>query len=537
MILFPYQQIMERRIYDAWNECKNVLTVAPCGWGKTALFCKILSDETGGSVVLTHRAELIMQISLTLGYWETPHRIVGPKQLVNACIEQHIIEFGKNYINQSSRCGVASVQTLIRMDMSDSWFRNVKLWVADEVHHCIKGGIWEKALAMFPNARGFGVTATPFRADGKGLGRHADGFFDTIVEGETLRDLITTNRLVDYRIFAPPSDLNLTGVQVGSSGEFQRDPLRQAVHKSHLIGDVVAHYLKYANGKLGLVFTVDVEAAEEQAQAFRSFGIPAEAVSANTDATTRRNAIRKLKRGDLKILTNCDLFGEGTDLPAVEAAIFARPTASEALFIQQFCRPMRISEGKEHAIIIDPVHNIRIDYGHVVIGRHPLPDAPKVYTLDRQEKRSRSESVPSMVRTCLECLAVYDKVKHGTICPYCKTAHVPAQRSGPQFVDGDLGEVDPAVLERSRRAIDAIIKPPRIPHGATPVIINSIMKNHREHVAALSALHDAILHDARNVKDPREYQRAFYLKYGVDVLTARTLGKNEALKLKERLKQ
>jgi superfamily II DNA or RNA helicase len=537
MILYPYQNDIKQRTYEAWREHQNVLMVLGCGGGKTALFSSIISDETGGSVALTHRAELVMQISLTLGFWKVPHRIVGPKTLVNACIEQHIIEFGKNYINPSARCGVASVQTLIKLNPSDSWFRNVRLWITDESHHCCKGGIWERAINMFPNARGLGVTATPFRADGKGLGRHADGFFDTIVEGNTLRELIDMGRLVDYRIFAPPSDLNLSTVEIGASGEFQRDPLRAAVHKSHLVGDVVSHYLKYAPAKLGLTFTVDVESAEEQAQAFRSFGIPTEAVSAKTDPVTRRNAIRKLKRGDLKMLTNCDLFGEGTDLPAVEVGIFARPTASEPLFIQQFCRPMRMSEGKESAIIIDPVHNIRINYGHITIGRHPLPDAAKTYTLDRQEKRARSETAPSMVRTCIECLAVYDKVKHGMICPYCKTVHVPAQRSGPEFVDGDLGEVDPSVLERSRRMIDAIIQPPKMPRGASQTVINSILKNHREHVKVLSELHDAMLHDARNVTDPREYQRAFYLKHGVDVLTARTLGTKEALKLKERLQQ
>lgn len=802
----------------------------------TAIFSSIVSNEPGGSVVLAHRAELVMQISLTLGFWKVQHRIIGPKALVNACIDQHIIEFGKNYINPSAKCAVASVYTLVKMNKSDPWLRNVRLWVTDECfpagtlidgrpietlrvgdtvaafdektgrferhkinhvfknkapdcmvsiesesrhvicstlnhpiwtkrgwveaknitindeiliydtlydlreggghphlppktqilknrscflswkdmfcrvlsspfvrnngenkscscvlsndeqqpyaergvpsesignvetnrsqadtsrrqwearssgrksgkrvinwagfprticdsyeiartwissslqnrlgkptlkdsdrnrrgvsrltvsegaglskravsywsrvasvtiqeqrssanttdgfvynfevdklntytangivvhncHHCIKGGIWEVAIGMFPNARGLGVTATPFRADGKGLGRHADGFFDVLIEGPGPRELIDMNRLVDYRIFAPPSDLNLSGIQVSASGEFQRDPLRAAVHKSHLVGDVVGHYLKYAPGKLGLTFTVDVEAAEEQARAFNSFGIPTEAVSAETDSITRRNAIRKLKRGDLKMLTNCDLFGEGTDLPAVETAIFARPTASEPLFIQQFCRPMRMSDGKDHAIIIDPVHNIRINYGHVTIGRHPLPDAAKVYTLDRQEKRGRSETVPSMVRTCLECLAVYDKVRHGMICPYCKTAHVPAQRSGPEFVDGDLGEVDPAVLERSRQLIADLVKPPKIPRGASQVVINSIMKNHRERVSALNKLNEAILYDARHVIDPREYQRAFYLKHGIDVLTARTLGTKEALKLKERIEQ
>ena len=531
MILRPYQIELKTAIYSAWMRSKNVLAVMPCGTGKTATFCSIVNDEPGASVVMVHRSEIVVQISLTLARWGVRHRIIGPQKLINQCIAEHIIEYQKSYIDPGARCAVASVQTLVSMDANNPWFRRVSLWVCDEVHHLIKGSTWHRVTEMFPNARGLGVTATPIRTDGKGLGRQADGIMDELIEGITMRAAIDAGYICDYRIFSPNSDIDLSQVKIGASGDYSSVPLRAAVHKSQLVGDCVAHYLKHAPGKLGITFCVDVESSDQQAAAYNAAGIAAKSVNGTTDPGIRERAIRELKRGDIKQLVNCDLFGEGTDLPAVEVCTFARPTESFGLYNQQFGRCLRLSGNKTHGIIIDPVRNIRVQLGSQTVGRHPLPDSPQFWTLDRREKRVKSDREATTIRTCGSCFASFDRIAHGLTCPYCGYVYAPVARTGPDMVDGDLAEIDPVVLANWRYQIDS----PKIPYGASRIVELSIIKRHRERLEALEQLKHEMAMWASGKTDIRAAQREFYIKYGIDVLTAQTLNKAEALELKQRI--
>lgn len=400
--------------------------------------------------------------------------------------------------------------------------------VVHNCHHLLADNKWGKATALFPNAKGLGVTATPTRADGRGLGRHADGLMDVMVESPGMRDLIGMGFLTDYRIFAPPSDINLAAVPISASGDFSPEPLRAAVHKSHIVGDVVSHYLRIAPGKLGVTFAVDVESATEIAAAYRQAGIPSEVVSANTPPALRAAILARFARGDLKQLVNVDLFGEGFDLPAIEVVGMARPTQSFALYSQQFGRSLRPLPGKQHAIIIDHVSNVL---------RHGLPDAPRVWTLDRRERRSRGKPddvIP--VRTCPSCLSVYERIYRE--CPFCGHYPEPAGRLGPEQVDGDLAELTPEALARLRGEID---KPLVLPYGATPEIAGAVKKRYHERQQAQTALREAMaLWGGRRVAEGMslsQAQRRFYITYGIDVASAQALGRADAEALTERIKE
>jgi superfamily II DNA or RNA helicase len=380
----------------------------------------------------------------------------------------------------------------------------------------LKKNKWGLAFGMFPQAVGLGVTATPERADGRGLGRHADGVFDTMILAPTMRDMIDHGFLTDYRIFAPPSDLDLSSVPLAGGGDYSQDLLRKAVHKSHIVGDVVAQYLRAAAGFLGVTFSVDVESATEQAAAFRHAGVPAEVVSAKTPDAVRVSILRKFAAGDIKQLVNVDLFGEGFDLPAIEAVSMARPTQSFSLYSQQFGRSLRPLPGKQWAIINDHVQNVM---------RHGVPDAPRIWTLDRREKRSRSTATDAAaVRTCPECTAVYLR-ELGAICPYCSHEALPHGRKSPAQVDGDLYELDAETLRQMRGEID---KPPVYPVNAAPVVVASINKNHRLKAESQTVLRETMAYWAAGMDDIRLAQRRFFIKFGVDVMTAQTLNKSDA---------
>lgn len=553
--LRSYQQDVEQGVYDIWNVGKpNALAIMPTGAGKTVLFSKIVADNDGASCVIAHRQELVSQISMALARNGVRHRIIAPNTVIKTIVKAHMKELGATFYDPQARAAVAGVGTLINRGAAlHSWLMSVTLWVQDEAHHVLVANQWGKAADMFPNARGLGVTATPRRADGQGLGRHADGLFDDMIVGPTMRYLIDLGFLTEYRVVCPSSNLDLTTVKTSAStGDYNLNDMRAAVAgsslvvsdgKSRVIGDVVANYLKFANGKLGVTFAPDVSVATQIAEQFKASGIPAEVVSAKTPDAERAAVLDRFRRREVLNLVNVDLFGEGFDLPAIEVVSMARPTQSYSLYVQQFGRALRLLDGKDRALIIDHVGNIK---------RHKLPDVPVEWSLDRREKRSTSQDDVTPIRTCTNefCLTAYERFK--TICPECGTeVPPPADRGGPEFVDGDLFELDEATLAAMRAAATEIDQDPdellndrrRQLEASNAPYIGKHLRDFRNKlhakVEAVGALRDVMAwwagHHRAAGRSDSELFRIFYLTFGVDWLSAQALESESAFDLGERV--
>lgn len=556
--LRPFQAQLRAAIYSAWaSGARNVMPVLPTGGGKTVLFGNIIAENTGGSCAIAHRQELTSQISLALARNKVRHRVIGAKSLHKEIVQIHMAEVGRDYTNQQAPVSVAGVDTLLNLDPKDLVFRST-LVVQDEGHHVLAANKWGEAMDMFvdPAVRGLFPTATPKRADRRGLGRHADGLTDALVVGPSMRELIDMGYLTDYRIFAPPCDVDLSRVNISdSTGDYNQVQLRNIMHESKsIVGDVVSHYLKLAPGKLGVTFAVDVEEATKIAAMFRAKGVPAEVVSAKTPVSLRQNILRRFKNREVLQLVNVDLFGEGFDLPAIEVVSMARPTMSFSLFCQQFGRALRLmlspvllgawdtytdaqrrqfiaDSGKPHAIIIDHVSNV---------VQHGLPDAYREWSLDRGERRSRSrpnDVVPC--RTCLnpQCIRVYERAH--AACPFCGSRPPTPERRDPDAVDGDLLELDPEILRALRGQADKIMGGVHVPFGAGGAIKMNIENNHAMRQTAQKALRAQIAlwagYQTHLGRSMSEAYRRFFFMFGTDVMTAQTLGRPEANELAERI--
>lgn len=528
-----YQIELEQNVYAQWHAGhRNVMGVLPTGAGKTFVFSRIASVFQAPVCAVAHRAELVTQMSTALAREGVRHRVIGPKALQRACSSAHLDRLGRDYIDPNGRVAAASVDTLIGLDPATPWLHQVGLWIMDEAHHVLADNKWGKACSLFPNAFGLGVTATPTRADGKGLGRHADGLMDALVVGPTMRELIDAGYLTEYRIFAPPSDIDLTNVTTTESGEYSPPKLKAARQESHITGDVVQHYLRIARGKLGVTFDTDIESATDTAKAYRDAGVSAEVVTSKTPDPLRAAILKRFERREVLQLVNVDLFGEGFDLPAIEVVSFARPTMSYSLYCQQFGRCLRLMDGKAAGIVIDHVGNVI---------RHGVPDAYREWTLDRRDRRSRGgprDVIP--VRACVNanCCAVYERVL--LACPYCGTTPPVVARSAPEQVDGDLYELDASVLSALRGERARIDGPVRIPPNLPPGAYGNLIRNHEERQVAQQTLRSAMeLWGGWNTalgRSDREGHRRFFHLFGVDVMTAQTLGPDKAADLEARVR-
>jgi DNA repair protein RadD len=527
VILRPYQQTLDRDIDREWAAGKrNVCAVAPTGGGKTvnmaAKFKQHIDNKWGPAVGIAHRHELVSQMSLSLARHGIRHRIIGSDDVIRNCVRIHMDEIGRSYYDPNALCVVAGVDTLVRRD--EPWFKQVTLWQTDETHHLLRDNKWGKAVAMFPNARGIGWTATPLRADGYGLGRHADGVMDAMVVGPSMRELISMGYLTDYRLLCPPSALVAADIPHAANGDFSQPALRKATHEAHITGDIVQTYLKHCRGQLGVTFAVDVEHAQEITQAYRAAGVSAECVTAKTPDTLRFAIMRRFKAREIQQLVNVDLLGEGVDVPAIECVSMGRLTDSYALYAQQFGRALRLLDGKTQATILDHVGNWE---------RHGLPDRDRDWSLDRRERRGAYNVMEGreLLRACTGCTRAFERFRD--CCPFCgEPLPEPRGRSEPKMVDGDLVELDPAILKALRGEISRVDGICRIPEGLGGPAARAIHNRHVERQKAQAPLRRAIQLWAGYQRDQgcsdREIHRLFFLTFGTDVMTAQTLGAREA---------
>ena len=244
-----YQDDLRARCHvDGWNQgAQNVLMRLDTGGGKTKIFCDETRESGGGVCLIAHRNEIVAGISDTLARNEIRHDIVASAANRKGIAKGHVEQFGACYYTPGARVKVVSIDTFLTASGLDTWLPQVKLWIPDEAHHVVVGNKWHAAYERFtnPQLRGLFPTATPKRADGKGLGRHADGLADVMFEGPPMRWLIEQRFLTEYDVICPPSDMQVLK-DVAASGDWSPSALKEASKASHITGDVVHHYLRAA---------------------------------------------------------------------------------------------------------------------------------------------------------------------------------------------------------------------------------------------------------------------------------------------------
>lgn len=525
IILRHDQNILKHDVLNDWNRgAQNVLAVLSTGGGKSVIASDIVLDGfriNKQQAVIAHRNELVGQMSIHIADRGIQHRIVGSTKTVTRITRAHRKKYGRSFVNPSARTAVVGVDTLVaRTDELKQWAAQTDQWIIDEAHHVLRSNKWGKAVELFPNARGLGLTATPWRTDGCGLGREYEGVFDSMCVGPEMRFLIGIGAIADFEIVCPTSDIVVDDGEVGASGDWSNVKLATAAEKSHIVGDAVNAYCQYAWGKQAICFATDVKAAGKIAAKFNDMGIRAASLSAQTDETVREKYVDEFKDGILKVLVNVDLFDEGFDVPACEVVIMARPTMSLGKYRQMVGRALRSMPGKRFGLIIDLVSNVI---------RHKLPDRVIPWTLARRDKRGKQEADPDEIplTVCKHCTKPFERFL--TVCPHCGLAPPlpePASRT-VATVDGDLVLLDKATLDRMRAA--TLIEGPadiakRVGFAVGAFAGKGVSNRQIEKIQAQNDLKDAIAQWAgierhKGFSDSEIHKR-FYLTAGVDVLTA-----------------
>lgn len=413
MTLRPYQNQLANDIRGAFGSGANrPLAVSPTGSGKTVLFSYITSQvlKRGSRVIIVaHRREILDQISATLKRVGVPHGF---------------IQAGKSTSTQPAM--VASIQTLARrLDTIPA----PDLVIIDEAHHSVSKS-YVQMFAAWPTAKFIGVTATPERLDGKGLG----AMFDRMVMGPSVQWLIDNGFLAQPVYYAPREVVDLSQVHT-VAGDFDRSEAEEIVDTPRITGDAVTHYVRFCSRQRAVAFCISVAHAQHVADTFNSCGIPSASIDGTLDPEVRKQRVEDLTAGKILVLTSCELISEGFDLPAVNAAILLRPTQSLSMHLQQVGRALRPYPGKTNAIILDHVGNCL---------RHGLAEQERDWDLGGREKRLKKSSLVE-TKQCSKCFAIFA----GTVCPQCGSQREIATREIEE-VDGELQRLSIEDISKKR---------------------------------------------------------------------------------------
>jgi superfamily II DNA or RNA helicase len=343
---------------------------------------------------------------------------------------------------------VASIDTLHRMEHPPG----ADVIICDEAHGALSP-TWRKTLERYPHAKIIGMTATPIRLDQQGLGRQSGGLFDALVQGPTEADLIQQGFLVRSRVLAPPAPADLG--RVGKvAGEFNTKQMAAVCDKAKVIGDIVSHWRKHANGRKTAAFGVDQKHAQHITEQFREAGVQWAYVDAETPDSERDRIWADLDNpgSGLCGVSSVGCISVGWDHPVVSCLIAARKTASLGLWRQMLGRGSRPAPGKDHFLVLDHVGNT---HQHAPYGMFE-DEVP--WKLDGAAV-AESEEKAEAVTTCKACYATF---KTGpTECPYCGALLPPRRARKVEVVAGELQEITPTVRnnERIARAVyEALVK-------------------------------------------------------------------------------
>ena len=337
--LFDYQEDMVKRVQEAFRHHDSVMVQMPTGTGKTYLLAALVGLFLKEEVwVVAHRRELVSQIKDTLERFFSSLKSTSIK--------------------------VTSIQWLSRHygEMEEK----PGLIVIDEAHHAL-AETYAEVMNAYPKAKKLGLTATPYRLNGKGF----TDLFDTLLCSWSMERFIAEGRLslYDYYSIKPDSaaQLQIDSLQKrGADGDYQQKELNEVMDVKPSLKRLCLTIKEYVPGKKGIVYAISIQHAEHIAEFYRENGIKAVAISSKTPLAERQELIERFKASSLlsslnstsdeiEVLVSVDLFSEGFDCPDVEFIQLARPTLSLAKYMQMVGRGLRVAEGKDYCVILDNV--------------------------------------------------------------------------------------------------------------------------------------------------------------------------------------
>lgn len=483
--LRDYQEDFVAKVRKEMRTARAVLLVAATGAGKTVVFSYIARQSSlkGKRVlILAHRDTLIKQASRKLRDNGVQHGIImagftpHPRRLVQVASVQTLVRRVEKMKAAEKAAGDAARAAALKAGKSEAEAETAAvlaeqalgfdLIVIDEAHLSAADS-YKTIIDAWPKAKLLGVTGSPIRLDGKGLGLHAGGSYEVLVQGISIKQLIARGYLVKPKYFGSKEKVDLSGVGK-KGGDYDTDALASIMDKPKITGSAIEEYKKTCPGVPAVAWCANVAHARHVAEQFNAAGIPALALSGEDDSAARDAALEALSNGTLKVITFAMLLVEGVDCPAIGAVILLRPTMSLSSYLQVIGRglrpiyapgmPLETDEDRFAAIDAGPKGRICYVLDHCDLWKkHGFAHAEREWSLEGQvkkkgKKKKQDDEEDSGLMQCKKCWHVWEPAADDAEpkCPECGHVHKRKVRK-MEHADGELTEITEEMAERERK--------------------------------------------------------------------------------------
>lgn len=407
---------------------RSVLLQLPTGSGKTRIaaeICRMALAKGNRVLFLAPRRELITQAAKAFsrqGLWPG---VIMAGELPSRSRDLQVASFDTLH---------ARAMLSDRMAMPDA-----QVVIVDEAHLSLADSRRE-IIAHYAGSCVIGLTATPARGDGRGLG----AIYEDLVLGPSIRRLTDDGYLVPLRYFAP-TEPDLAELRMNRDGDYAEAGLAGRMNTPELVGDVVENWLRIARDRSTVVFCVNRAHSRNLRDGFLSAGIAAEHLDGDTPTDERAAILERVRSGETQVLCNVFVATYGLDIPRLDCVVLARPTKNIALYLQTVGRVMRTFEGKTDALVID--HSGAVKENGFVDEDIPwsLDDSERVK--DRKESQQKEHADPKEIK-CSQCHAMF---KAQRVCPACGFTAIPQGAPIPTH-EAELQEIQRTARKDNREA-------------------------------------------------------------------------------------
>lgn len=330
---------LQDRIIQAANTRRQGVFVAPCGSGKTDIGLRLIADRGVPTLVIVHTRELRDQ------WVERAAERMGVKALALQAVPKKPIT--------DKPLVVATVQWLVRHgDVLPTLNEHCKMVIVDECHHTPCSTFTQVLSRLDPYWR-YGFTATPEREDGCTALMHW-------WIGPTLGEIGNLELEAAGLVMRPTLD-----VRISSHVQSEYDPMEPGdYHRvtqllegnldrlAQISTDIASDYNE--RGGTHLVLVSHIPYLERLLAAVAPLltrpGMVA-AIIGPMGKIARRDVLRRVKSGEIRILFATTLADEGLDLPILTRGWLVSPTRSKGRIQQRIGRLCRMLRGKEKPVV------------------------------------------------------------------------------------------------------------------------------------------------------------------------------------------
>ncbi len=364
--------------YSIPNSEKHTLIQLPTGTGKSALIAALPFCLSANRVlILVPNLDLVTQMVEDLDIIDSPDKNAYRK--FGLLTEQQIND-NEMYVmplnNKANRSDLSQHQIIVanyqQLANVEKWFGKNKdlidLIIIDEAHHQA-ANTYQELIKFFDAANIIGLTATPFRSDGKkvdGESIYTYHFSDAVKKGY-IRNVKVSN--------VSPSEVTLLFTESGSSETYTLDQLinegikeqawfNRGVALSQECCDSIADLAVEKLNELRrdypetdhqiIAEAMSIRHAREYIKsAFERHSLRVGMVSSdNEDKPSNEKTKLLLKQGKIDVIINIGMLGEGFNQPSLGVAAIFRPFKTLNPYIQFIGRVLRENKPAKYCYVV-----------------------------------------------------------------------------------------------------------------------------------------------------------------------------------------